>query len=128
MNLLGCHNLWRVKSLLLRQTFGRLTAAQAIELSQASATDRRAARWFRWVWLAGLTGVLGWIALFLMPVLGSVLRWTAAGMAQGPLTSRFWYCLLCAALAFGPQALAIGLAGTEYAQRRRTNRQHNSSR
>ncbi|MFC5816953.1 hypothetical protein [Nonomuraea harbinensis] len=117
VNALGCRDLWRVKSLMLRQAFGRLSPGQAAELARASAADRRAGRWFRWVWLAGFVGVLGWFAFFLLPVIVTVLQWTAAGLALGPLTGRFWYSLLCAALLLSPQTLAAALAVKEYARR-----------
>jgi hypothetical protein len=117
VNLLGCRNLWRVKSLMARQAFGRLSTGQAAELSRASEPDRRAARWFRWLWLAGFAGVLGWFALFVLPVLIVVVKWAAARMAAGPLDGRFWYGLLCAGLLLGPYLLAAGLAITEYARR-----------
>ncbi|MBB4907398.1 hypothetical protein [Actinophytocola algeriensis] len=113
VNLLGCHNLWRVKTLLLRRAFGRLSAAETEELASASAADRRAGSWFRWVWLAGFAGVLGWFALFVLPVVAVVLRWAADGMSAGPLAGRFWYCLVCAALLLGPYLLAAGLAVRE---------------
>ncbi|MPZ84359.1 MAG: hypothetical protein GEV28_29785 [Actinophytocola sp.] len=117
VNLLGCHNLWRVKTLRLLEAFGRLTPEQAAELAAASPADRRAAGWFRWLWLAGFAGVLGWFALFVLPVIAVVLRWTAANMSAGALSGEFWYGLLCAALMVGPYLLAAGLAITEYARR-----------
>jgi len=117
VNLLGCHDLWRVKSLMLRKAFRRLTPQQAEELSRASDTDRRAARWFRWVWLMGFAGVLGWFAVFVLPVIAVVLDWTAANMTAGPLNGRFWYGLFCATLLLGPYLLVAVFAVKEYAQR-----------
>lgn len=117
VNLLGCHNLWRVKTLRLRAAFGLLTTDQATELDAASETDRRAAGWFRWLWLAGLVGVLGWFVVFVLPVLEVMLRWTVARVSTGPLTGGFWYGLLCATFLLGPYLLACGLAITEYARR-----------
>jgi hypothetical protein len=117
VNLLGCHNLWRVKTLMLRRAFRRLTTVQAGELARASDADHRAARWFRWLWLSGFVGVLAWFAVFVLPVLAVVLNWTAARMATGPLDWRFWYGLLCAALLLGPYLLAAALAVKQHAQR-----------
>ncbi|MFB4292890.1 hypothetical protein ACBI99_34970 [Nonomuraea sp. ATR24] len=113
VNALGCRDLWRVKTLLLRRVFGRLTPAQAAELVRAAPADVRAGRWFRWVWLAGLAGVLAWFAVFVLPVVVAVLVWAAGGLAAGPLSLRFWYALLCAALLLGPTALAVALAVRE---------------
>jgi hypothetical protein len=117
VNLLRCHNLWRTKTLLLRQAFGRLTPEQAIELANASTADKRTAYWFRWVWLAGFIGVLGWFLLFVLPVILVILRWTTAGTAAGPLHGQFWYHVLFATLALGPYALAAGIGLQQYARR-----------
>jgi hypothetical protein len=108
---------------MLRQAFGRLTVDEKAELSQAAAADRHAARWFRWLWLGGFAGVLGWFVLFMLPVMVVILRWAAAGVATGLLDGRFWYCLLCATVALGPQALAMALAAKEYAGRLVARRQ-----
>ncbi|MDT0345097.1 hypothetical protein [Streptomyces litchfieldiae] len=117
VNALGCRDLWRVKSLLLRRAFGRLTAAEAEELAAAAEADLRAGRWFRWVWLAGFLGVAAWCCLLLLPVVVEVLGWASEGLAEGPLTAAFWYSLLCAGLLLGPETLALVLAATEYSRR-----------
>ncbi|GAA3423115.1 hypothetical protein ACWDUI_02115 [Streptosporangium sandarakinum] len=117
VNALGCRNLWRVKSLMLRRAFGRLTAEEAGELAEATETDLRVGRWFRWVWLAGFVGVVVWFCLLLLPVFAEVLRWAADGLADGPLSAGFWYRLLCAGLLLGPETLALSLAVKEYAGR-----------
>ncbi|MEW9554030.1 hypothetical protein [Nonomuraea sp. NPDC050783] len=117
VNALGCRNLWRVKTLMLRRAFGRLTAEEAGELAEASEADLRVGRWFRWVWLAGFAGVVAWFCLLLLPVFAEVLRWTAEGLAEGPLAVAFWYRLLCAGLLLGPEILALTLAAKEYAAR-----------
>ncbi|MDT0323564.1 hypothetical protein [Streptomyces millisiae] len=116
VNALGCHNLWRVKSLLLRRAFGRLTPEQAAELEEASEADLRVGRWFRWLWLVGLLGVTAWFSL-LVPMFVEYLVWAADGLAEGPLSGRFWYSLLCAGLLLGAEAFAIGLAAWELARR-----------
>lgn len=117
VNALGCRDLWRVKTLLLRRAFGRLTPAQAAELDAAAPADVRAGRWFRWVWLAGFAGVLAWFVFFVVPVAVAVLAWTADGLLLGPFEPRFWYALLCAGLLLGPYILAASLAVREYARR-----------
>ncbi|GAB2934840.1 hypothetical protein [Streptomyces mayteni] len=116
VNALGCHNLWRVKSLLLRRAFGRLSEEQAEELAASSETDLRVGRWFRWLWLAGFLGVTAWFSL-LIPVFVEYLVWAAEGLAEGPLAGRFWYSLLCAGLLLGAEAFAIALAVWELARR-----------
>ncbi|WP_344214009.1 hypothetical protein [Nonomuraea bangladeshensis] len=117
VNALGCRDLWRVKTLLLRRAFGRLTPGQAAELVAAGPTDIRAGRWFRWVWLAGFAGVLAWFVFFVLPVVAATLAWTADRLVLGPFEPRFWYALLCAALLLGPYALALFLAVRERVRR-----------
>ncbi|MFI6992366.1 hypothetical protein [Nonomuraea wenchangensis] len=117
VNALGCRDLWRVKTLLLRRAFGRLTPAQAAELVAAAPTDLRAGRWFRWVWLAGFAGVLAWFVFFVLPVVVATLAWTADRLVLGPFEPRFWYALLCAALLLGPYVLALLLAVRERVRR-----------
>ncbi|GGQ19639.1 hypothetical protein [Streptosporangium pseudovulgare] len=117
VNALGCRDLWRVKTLLLRRAFGGLTPAQTAELDSAAPADVRAGRWFRWVWLAGFAVVLAWFVFFVAPVAVAVLAWAAEGLLLGPLSSRFWYALLCAVLLLGPYLLAVSLAVREYVRR-----------
>jgi hypothetical protein len=47
----------------------------------------------------------------------TVLVWAAGGLLLGPLSSRFWYALLCAVLLLGPYLLAASLAAREYTRR-----------
>ena len=86
----GCRNLWRVKSLLLRQAFGRLNAPEEAELARAAARDVEVGRWFRWVWLTGLVATMGWFIAFSLPVLLGILGWVADGLSPGPFTDQFW--------------------------------------
>jgi hypothetical protein len=116
-NLLGCHDLWRVKTLRLRQAFGRLTTEQAAQLAGASDADRRAAGWFRWVWLVGCVAVLGWFAAFVLPVIVTVVDWTAEKVSARPTDGDFWYGLFCATAFLGPYLLAAAIAVAEYTRR-----------
>ncbi|MEU7853510.1 hypothetical protein [Nonomuraea sp. NPDC049141] len=116
---LRCKDLWRVKTLLLRRAFGRLREGEAAELVAADPRDLRAGRWFRWLWLAGLFVVAAWLAFFALPVLVSLLRWTAAEVAAGPAAWRFWYALACTALMLGPWLAVAGLAAKSRLTRER---------
>jgi hypothetical protein len=107
---LGCKNLWRVKSLLLRRAFGRLTPVQAVELAEADPVDVRVGRWFRWLWLAGALLVLAWIGYFTLPVMAGLLAWTTAEMTAGPQAWRFWYAISCTAIMFAPWIVTALLA------------------
>jgi hypothetical protein len=116
VNATGCRNLWRVKSLLLRRAFGRLTPAQAQELAGADPVDIRVGRWFRWLWLTGFFTVTGWFVVFLLPVLLTVLGWAAEGLLLGPADVQFWYRAAVTAVFFAPWALVTFLAGRDAAR------------
>jgi hypothetical protein len=89
----GCHDLWDVKTLLLRKTFGRLTTAQADRLAMAHPRDVSVARWFRWIYLVGVPATLAYYAIFSLPILASMTVWAYHGLATGPATARFWRTL-----------------------------------
>jgi hypothetical protein len=112
----GCRNLWEIKSLLLRQALGRLTPEQAAELAAADPRDLRAGRWFRWLYLAGFLAALAYFGYFLLPVLVSLLAWSAGGLAAGPARARFWLTAAGSALLYLP---LLGVLGLWLASRRR---------
>ncbi|EID53062.1 hypothetical protein [Saccharomonospora xinjiangensis] len=114
VNALGCRNLWRVKTLLLRRAFGMLTEQQRTELAGASPADVRVGLWFRWVWLAGSVVVLAWFAVFVLPPIVTMIDWTAGMLAAGPLSGSFWYATLCAGLLLLPQILVTVVAVKQF--------------
>lgn len=89
----GCRNLWRVKTLLLRQAFGRLNEAGRAELTRANPRDISVGRWFRWVWLGGFGLGAAWFAVFYLPVMWILLQWVV-----GHGESSIWYRLVVLAL------------------------------
>jgi len=109
----GCRNLWRVKTLMLRRAFGRLSAREEEELGAADPADLRVGSWFRWLWLAGFGVVAIWAVVLIAPVLPPIAEWTVTGLAEGPLTWGFWAALGGGALAFGPWAAVLILAGRD---------------
>jgi hypothetical protein len=94
----GCHNLWRVKTLVLRRRLRILTPAQAAELAAASGRDRAVAAWFGWLWLAGFLAATAWFAWFYLPVLTHLATWSAAGIATSPTNGTFWITIACTAI------------------------------
>ena len=103
----GCRNLWAVKSLQLRQAFGRLTADQAAELAAADPRDVHIGRWFRWLYLAGFLGTAGYLGYFLLPAVVSAMRWSSDGLSAGPAHAEFWATAAASALLYLP-LLAAG--------------------
>ncbi len=103
----GCRNLWAVKSLQLRQAFGRLTDDQAAELAAADPRDVHIGRWFRWLYLAGFLGTAGYLGYFLLPALVSAVQWSSDGVSAGPAHAEFWVTVAASALLYLP-LLAAG--------------------
>lgn len=90
-NALRCHNLYRVTWLTVRQRLGRLGAAEHAELAAASDHDRRTARWFAVVYVAGIAGMCWLLGAYLLPYLVSMARWTGRHLITGAIDSvRFW--------------------------------------
>ena len=117
VNALGCRNLWRVSTLMLRRAVRRLDAAGAAELADAHPADVRAGRWFRWVRFLGAVVTPAWAVLFLVPFAGEVLGWAADRLGDGPATGRFWWALLCTGVYLTPFILPAALSAREYARR-----------
>lgn len=113
----GCRDLWRVKTLLLRQAFGRLDASGTAELAAADPRDVRIGTWFRWLWLAGVAVGLAYFAVFYLPLLHTTATWTVAGLTTGTGT-RFWWTLLGSTLLYLPFVSVTVLAVRERLSRR----------
>jgi hypothetical protein len=111
----GCRDLWQVKTLLLRQAFGRLTDPDATRLARADPRDIRVGRWFRWLHLAGLLGCAGYFWVFYRPIIAELTRWTAGGLAVGPVHPSFWGVLAVSGVVYLPAGLVLGLAARQAA-------------
>jgi hypothetical protein len=119
--LLGCRELWRVNSLELRRMFGRLSEPQAAELHAAHPRDRRVARWFRWLSVAGLAAAAGYFAAVFVPALWTLLGWIVESLSDAaPTSGRFWQSAVFAVLSLLPVTLLIGVAVRERLGRRRS--------
>lgn len=105
----GCRNLWSVKSLLLRRAFGRLSARQAAELDTADPRDVRVGLVFRWVYLAGFLVAVAYFGYFMVPVIITLLVWSAHGLAVGPGQVRFWLTAAGSAVLYLPLAGAAAI-------------------
>jgi hypothetical protein len=87
----GCFNLWRVTGLVLRRRLGLASAAHQAELAAAHPRDRAVARWYVWVYAAGLL-VAGWFfVVYFVPATLRLVRWIVTMVAAAdPRHLGFW--------------------------------------
>lgn len=111
-NALRCNNLYRASWLTLKGRLLRLTASDRSELAGISDHDRRVARWFSVVYLAGMLGIAWFVLTFGLPNLVLMTGWIGANLASGPVTSLvFWeslaLLLLMLTSVLGPPLIAV---------------------
>lgn len=113
-NALRCHDLYRATWLTTKQRLWRLTDAESAELASTSPHDRRVARWFGLLFLAGMVA-MGWAAVALaLPFLISMLWWVGHNLWHPSLTSvPFWESTAVAAIVVGRYAMVPVLAWRE---------------
>jgi hypothetical protein len=104
---LGCVNLTRVTRLLIVSALRGLSVAEREELGDAGARDVRVARWYRWLYLAGVVAAGWFLVAFFGPNVVTIVHWTLADLDRdSPSHPAFWGTLLLGALALAPVALA----------------------
>ncbi|WP_117211927.1 hypothetical protein [Allorhizocola rhizosphaerae] len=87
----GCRNLHQVTRLSLKRLVWRLTEQEKVILRDAHPRDVRVARWYRLLYLAGITWMV-WFALhFLWPSAVVVFGWSAGVLADAPAGSYYWW-------------------------------------
>jgi hypothetical protein len=113
-NALRCHDLYRATWLTTKQRLWRLTHAEAAELASISDHDRRVARWFGLLFLAGMVA-MGWVAVAVtLPFLISMLGWVGHNLTHpSPTSLPFWESAAVATLVVGRYAAIPVLAWRE---------------
>jgi hypothetical protein len=107
---LGCVNLTRVTRLLIRQSVTHLRERERDELEQSSARDLQVARWYRWLYLAGMIAASWFLVSFFGPNIVTVARWTMSSLERtSPSHPSFWEGLVLGSLALAPVPLTIGV-------------------
>ncbi|GAA3435159.1 hypothetical protein [Kutzneria kofuensis] len=117
----GCFDLWRVNQLLLRRRLRLITPAQRQELDAAHPRDLAVARWYCWVYMAGLV-LAGWFFVcFFAPATVRLLCWIAQTVAGAELADpSFWEALVFGAVVLSPQMATLAIAVRDISRRRRT--------
>ncbi|MEU8263817.1 hypothetical protein AB0C02_24715 [Micromonospora sp. NPDC048999] len=87
----GCRNLNEVTRLSLKRLIRRLTPAEAIVLRDAHARDLRVSRWYRLLYLAGITWMIWFAVHFLWPSAKVTLGWAGGVLIGAPLASAYWW-------------------------------------
>jgi hypothetical protein len=118
-NALRCHNLYRATWLTVKDRLWRLTSTEATELADISPHDRRVARWFALVYVAGMTGA-GWLTVtFSLPFLISLVLWVVNNLGSLSVTSfPFWESIAVLALMLTQWCAPLLLALRERRMRR----------
>ncbi|HEY8450815.1 MAG: hypothetical protein FWJ70_12075 [Micromonosporaceae bacterium] len=113
-NALRCHDLYRTTWLTTKDRLWRLTDAERAELNAASDHDRRVARWFGLVFLAGMAALLWVAAVLLVPFLVSMLGWVGHSLRHpAPASLSFWEVVAVTVLVVGRYAAVPVLAWRE---------------
>jgi len=115
----GCFDLWRTTRLELRRRLRRISPAQRDELAGAHVRDRAVARYFVWVYAAGmLLAAWSFVTLFI-PTTWHLLSWIARSLASSGIAHvAFWEALGYGLVMLSPRLLALGVAVRDLYRRR----------
>jgi hypothetical protein len=107
----GCVNLFRVNQLMLRRALRISTSDQERELRDAHPRDRVVARWYRWIYLAGLAAAVWFFVAYFAPATIRLAVWIVASVAHaGAGSERFWEALVFGLLIFSPRLITLAVA------------------
>jgi hypothetical protein len=110
----GCVNLFRVNQLMVRRALRRLTPEQAGELAESHERDVAVARWYRWIYLAGLAAAAWFFVAYFAPASFRLLEWLGGSVAHsGPSSEHFWEALVFGLLIFSPRVLTLAVAARD---------------
>jgi hypothetical protein len=105
---LDCVALTRTTQLTLRRLLGRLTPQQTRELAAADRRDLQVARYYRWLYLLGLTVAAWYLVTYAIPWTVTITSWILTSLANAaPDHWRFWESVVFAPLALGPLVLPV---------------------
>lgn len=114
----GCSNLWSVTQLTLRRRLGLARPAHRAELEQAHPRDRAVARWYVWLYVAGMLLAAWFFVTYFAPATLHVVRWVAATMASaGPHRGAFWEALGFSVVLLWPELLTLWVAARDLARK-----------
>jgi putative peptide zinc metalloprotease protein len=115
----GCVNLWRVNQLRLTSKLRRLSAEEWHELNTAHPQDLAVARWYVWLYAAGLALAIGFFFVYYLPATAHLVSWLAQVVLVAEVsTVEFWGALLFALIVLSPYALTLAVTTREVVRHR----------
>jgi putative peptide zinc metalloprotease protein len=87
----GCNNLHQVTRLSLKRLVRKLRPAEATILRDANPRDLRVARWYRLLYLTGLTWMIWFAIQFVLPSAKVALGWSLGVLFGAPVASLYWW-------------------------------------
>ena len=118
----GCVNLWRVNQLRLTNKLRRLSAEERHELDTAHPRDLAVARWYIWLYAAGLSLAIGFFFVYYLPATAHLVSWLAqVVLAAQVSTLEFWGALFFAVIVLSPYVLTLAVATREVVRSGRHN-------
>jgi putative peptide zinc metalloprotease protein len=119
----GCSDLWSVTRLTLRRHLGLARPADRAELEEAHPRDRAVARWYVWLYVAGMLLAAWFFVAYFVPATLRTVRWIAATLGSAdPSHAAFWQAAAFSLLLLGPQLLTLRVIGRDLARSRRRPR------
>jgi hypothetical protein len=118
----GCLNLWRVTRLTVRARLRLATAAQREELTRAGPHDLAVARWFGWVYAAGMILATWFFFVYFLPVTIRLLTSMAHALAGADIRhAAFWEALGFGLLLLSSRVMTLWVFTRDLAGRRRAS-------
>jgi len=115
----GCVNLWRVNQLRLTSKLRRLSSEERHELNTAHPRDLAVARWYVWLYIAGLLLAIGFFFVSFLPATVYLVGWLAyVVLAARVSTLEFWAALLFAVIVLSPYVLTLAVTAREFVRHR----------
>jgi putative peptide zinc metalloprotease protein len=107
----GCVNLFRVNQLMVRRALRIITPEEERELRESNERDRVVARWYRWIYVAGLAAAAWFFVTYFAPATIRLATWLVASVAHAGVGSeRFWEALVLGGLIFSPRLITLAVA------------------
>jgi putative peptide zinc metalloprotease protein len=118
----GCFDLWRVTRLRLRQRLRLARPEHLAQVATAHPRDLAVARWFVWVYAAGLLFAGWFFVAYFVPATIRLVVWVVQTVAAADLGGEaFWEAIAFGMLLLSSRILTVWVAIRDALRRRRTS-------